>query len=196
VYLASSRVYALVGKTGLGHEHGVLGKLKSGRIVLGATHDAGELVFDMTSFVAETDTARKLVGLSGNTAASTASQVTANMLSAAVLNVVAYPTAAFQIDSAVEEPSSGAGKTYRLTGRFTLQKVTRPLSIVAEVTDRNGWNFVRGSFKLRQTDYGMKPYTKAFGAVGVADEMTVFGELWVAPGAGIAQQTTPGAVAR
>src|SRR5579859_6733718 len=52
VDLARSRVYVYVDKTGLGHEHGVEGKIKSGAIRLGARADAGSIDFDMTSFAA------------------------------------------------------------------------------------------------------------------------------------------------
>ena len=34
IYLPNSRVYVFVGKTGFGHEHGVIGKLKQGRVNL------------------------------------------------------------------------------------------------------------------------------------------------------------------
>ncbi|WP_197526670.1 YceI family protein [Botrimarina colliarenosi] len=191
LYLPSSRVYALVGKTGFGHEHGVTGGLKSGRLLLGATQDAGELVFDMTSFTADTDAARRFVRLEGASSESTRQQVTANMLGSDVLNVAKFATARYRIDSAVEELGQGTNtaRRYRLTGQLTLQSVTRPLSVLAEVDLKNGWNRVRGSFRLKQTDFGIKPYTKAFGAVGVADEMTVWGEFWVAPSAGLAHQS-------
>lgn len=188
LYLPSSRVYALVGKTGLGHEHGVSGGLKSGRLRLGATQNAGELVFDMTSFTADTDAARRFVRLAGASSESTRQQVTANMLGADVLNVAKYATASYRIDSAVQDPDQGVqdSRRYRIIGQFTLQSVTLPLTVLAEVDVKNGWNRVRGSFPLRQTDFGIKPYTKAFGAVGVADEMTVWGEFWVAPSSGVA----------
>ena len=58
VSLKKSRIYTFVGKTGLGHQHGIEGQLKSGSIQLGAKQDAGELVFDMISFDADTDAAR------------------------------------------------------------------------------------------------------------------------------------------
>jgi hypothetical protein len=53
VDLAGSRVYVFVGKTGLGHDHAVIGKLVSGSVRLDAAEDAGQLVFDMRSFLAE-----------------------------------------------------------------------------------------------------------------------------------------------
>src|SRR5690349_4637563 len=54
LYLPNSHVYVFVGKTGLGHEHGVVGQLKQGHINLAAPREAGTLVFDMGSFTADT----------------------------------------------------------------------------------------------------------------------------------------------
>ena len=80
VDLQRSRAYVRIGATGLGHEHGAEGRLKSGRLVLGPSANAGELVFDMTTFVTETAASRTYVGLGGGADASTAAKVTANML--------------------------------------------------------------------------------------------------------------------
>src|SRR5205823_94917 len=57
----SSRIYVKVGTaTRLGHEHGVQGSLKSGKLSLGG---GGEFIFDMASFIADTTEARERVGL-------------------------------------------------------------------------------------------------------------------------------------
>ncbi|QDU55708.1 YceI family protein [Aeoliella mucimassa] len=185
-YLESSHVYTLVGKTGLGHEHGVVGEIKSGELHLGSAKDAGEIVFDMTSFVADTDAARKYVGLEGTSSASTQQQVTDNMLGDQVLNVKKYPTATFRVISAepYEKLSKRKLPQYLLKGEFTLQETTRPLEFLVEVEMAKGWQHVRGGFRIKQTDYGMKPFTKAFGAIGVADELTIWGDAWVAPTSG------------
>src|SRR5438876_1084535 len=58
VYLPSSRVYVFVGKTGFGHEHGVIGQLKQGRIDLTGAREPGTLIFDMAAFTADTPDAR------------------------------------------------------------------------------------------------------------------------------------------
>src|SRR5262249_50651484 len=50
-----SRVYVRVGKKGLGHEHGVEGKIKSGTIDLSAAKNTGEIEFDTASFLADSD---------------------------------------------------------------------------------------------------------------------------------------------
>src|SRR5262245_60989831 len=61
--LEKSRVYVRVGKKGLGHEHGVEGKIKSGTIDLSASKNIGEIEFDMATFLADTAEARKFVEL-------------------------------------------------------------------------------------------------------------------------------------
>jgi hypothetical protein len=188
IFLKSSHVYTLVGKTGLGHEHGVVGSLKSGTLHLGAEKEAGQIVFDMTSFEADTDAARKFVGLEGTSSASTQQQVTANMVGEHVLNVAKYPTATFVVHSALqyEKPSKRGLPQYLLKGDFTLHETTRPIEFLVEVEMAKGWQHVRGGFRILQTDYGITPFSKAFGAVGVADQLTIWGDAWVAPAAGLA----------
>ena len=177
-----SRVFMLVGKTGFGHEHGVEGVIKSGFLKLGAASDAGQIVFDMTTFQADTPAARQYVGLEGTTDADTQRQVNANMLGADVLNVRQFPTATFKVNSSLPARTqrSNAPPQYQLEGEFTLHGTTRKLSLVADATTTEGFLRVRGNFSILQSDFGITPYSKAFGAVGVADRMTIWGDLWIA----------------
>jgi polyisoprenoid-binding protein YceI len=188
--LNASRVFVHVDKTGLGHEHAVAGKIKSGRVVLGAGRDAGEIVFDMKSFEADGEQARKYVGLEGTTDPSTARQVTANMQSPSVLDTSKFPTAVFKIASAtpVDELSRRGLPQYQLRGEFTLHGVSRPLTVLADVQAKDGWTHLRGGFAIRQTDFGIRPFQKALGAVGVADQLTIFGDVWVAGTQPLAQR--------
>ncbi|MFM7057101.1 MAG: YceI family protein [Planctomycetota bacterium] len=179
VNLTASRVYIYVGKTGLGHNHGVEGRLKSGSLQLEGADAGGELVFDMTSFDADTDAARRYVGLAGSTDASTKQQVNANMKGAAVLDVQRYPTAKFVVDSVkrTEKKSREGHPVYELGGKFTLHGQTRPLKLEAGVEERAEGLRLRGNFRILQTQYGIRPYSKAFGAVGVADQLTIYGDI-------------------
>jgi polyisoprenoid-binding protein YceI len=181
VNLKDSRVYIYVGKTGLGHNHGVEGRLKSGRIQLGQPENAGELVFDMTSFDADTDAARRYVGLEGSTDKSTRQQVNTNMKGADVLNVQKFPLATFRIASAklLQEKGRQGLPEYQLDGRFTLHGVTQPLRFQATGEELDGRIHLRGSFSILQTNYGIRPYSRAFGAVGVTDKLTIYGDLWL-----------------
>ncbi|QDV50033.1 YceI family protein [Gimesia fumaroli] len=178
----TSRVFTFVGKTGFGHEHAVIGEIKTGTLNLGARSNAGKIVFDMTTWKADTPEARKYIGLKGTTSASTQKDVNANMLGSSVLDVRKYPTATFEITSAVPvKQNAPTGKSfYQLDGKFTLHGVTRNLRLIAEVTDKNQQNHVRTSFSIKQTHFGITPYSKAFGAVGITDELKIYGELDVA----------------
>lgn len=184
-----SRVYIFVDKTGLGHEHAVEGKLKSGSLELGSTSEAGKMVFDMKSFTADTSTARKYLKLKGATPVSTQQKVTANMRGPDVLYVQKYPTAVFQIDSAKLLPkqssrrsrSTPASARYQLDGRFTLHGKSRPLRVIAATAgEKDGMVHLLGRFQLVQSQFGMTPYSTALGAIGVADALSVWGDLWVA----------------
>jgi polyisoprenoid-binding protein YceI len=180
--LKRSRVYVFVGKTGLGHEHGIEGKIKFGVIHLGAAADAGTIEFDVTSFTADTDLARKYVGLQGSTSASTREQVNKNMLGPDVLNVRKYPAATFKVESALHKKTKERKPVVELKGKFTLHGKTSPLTVYAQPSQKDGqWN-LRGDFSIRQTDFGITPYSAALGTVGVADQLRIFGDLWLAGG--------------
>jgi polyisoprenoid-binding protein YceI len=181
VYLPGSHVYVLVGKTGVGHEHGVVGELKQGRINLGAARDAGSLTFDMASFSADTPEARKFVGLPSTVPAASLQQVTTTMKGAEILDVPQFPTAKFTIKqiNKLDKSSKRNLPQCQLGGDFSLHGVTRPIQVVAEVEEQTGWTHLMGGFAMLQSQFGIKPFKKAFGAVGVTDQLTVWGDLWV-----------------
>jgi hypothetical protein len=184
VYLPNSRVYVFVGKTGLGHEHGVVGQLKQGRINLAAASGAaGNLVFEMASFTADTPEARKFVGLQPSNESKTQQHmVDSNMHGSGVLDVAKFPTANFTIRQLkkLDQPSQRKLPQVELDGDFTLHGVTRPIQVVAEVDDKDQWTHLMGGFKMLQTRFGITPFKKALGAVGVTDQLTVWGDLWIA----------------
>lgn len=189
----ASRIFVFVDKSGFGHQHGVEARLLESELVLGAHEKAGRLVFDMNSFDADTDRARAYVGLAGSTDAGTRGAVNANMKGEDVLNVQRYPTAVFEMVTArsLQQRSSRGLPLYELSGSFTLHGTTRGLKIPVEVDQVKGWLHIRGNFSILQSDYGMKPYSKAFGAVGVADMLKIYGDLYVAPNSLISMNEIP-----
>jgi polyisoprenoid-binding protein YceI len=193
INVGASRVYTFVEKTGLGHQHAIEGKLSSGHLMLGAESSAGQLVFNMRSFDADTTAARRYLGLKGTTGESTRSQVNANMKGSAVLDVSRYPSATFDVASAkaTDRKSKSGLPIYELVGTFTLRGKQRPLRVRAEVERASGWLHVRGNFAVKQTSYGITPYSKAFGAVGVADALRIHGDLWVAPNTQVSMTGIP-----
>jgi polyisoprenoid-binding protein YceI len=178
----ASRVYVKVGSaTRIGHPHGVEGKLKSGKITLGAT---GELVFDMGSFEADTKEARRKVGLEKKKVSENeAKKVNAAMRSEDVLDVEKFPTAIYKITILMpaEKQEAGAPGIYEINGRFTLHGAEQPLRFKAKLerTDKQGTLKLTGKFAIKQSDYGVTPYSAAAGLVKVANRLQIFGELWL-----------------
>lgn len=179
---AESRIYVRVGKRRLGHEHGVEGLVKSGHLNLDAKTKAGEIVFDMQSFKADTDAARKHVGLEGVTDADEQADVTRTMTGKGVLDVKQFSTATFTVDTATlsAEKSADGHPQYKLTGEFNLHGKKQPLTVIAAVAEeQDGRQRLSGQFTIKQTDFGIKPYSAVGGLVAVTDELKIFGELWV-----------------
>ncbi len=196
VHPGNTRIYVHVFKAGsLGHEHAVVGRVKEGVIHLGATHDAGHVDADLTSFVADVDYARKLLGLPGETDADTQKKVNANMLGEEVLNVLRFPTARGDITSArlLPQPSANGLPQYLLEGELTLHGVTKKMSVVAEAAEQNGWVRLRGHVSLKQSDFGMQPYTAMLGAIGVADQLELYGEAYIVKEGNIPPPVAPAA---
>jgi polyisoprenoid-binding protein YceI len=65
----------------------------------------------------------------------------------------------------VEETAGGLS----VTGDLTIRGATRPVAFDLVVADGR----VRGTAVVKQTEWGMKPYTALFGALKVADEVRV-----------------------
>jgi polyisoprenoid-binding protein YceI len=177
-----SRVYIYVDKTGLGHVHGVAGMFKEGRLAFDGAANPGSFEFDMNSFVADADYARKFLGLESDVSPASQREITETMLSEDVLNAKRFPTASFQASSITDsgQKSRQGAPLYRVDGKFTLHGVTRPLAFLAQTDVQGDWLHVRGNFSMLQSAYGIKPLTKAFGTIGVKDELKVWGDLWVA----------------
>ena len=178
-----SRIYVFVGKTGAGHEHAVEGLLSKGELDLSRPQNAGSLTFDLKSLNADTPAARKVLRLAGETDADTRSQVTANMLGATVLDTAKFPTAEFQVQKvqALPPDPKEPGPHYQLDGELTLHGVKRPVRFNVGTTSVEGMTRVRGTVDLKQTQFGIKPFSKLLGALGVTDELRVYGEIWTRP---------------
>jgi len=175
-----SRVFIFVDKTGFGHQHGVVGRLKGGYLQV-AKESAGKILFDMPSFRADVPEARRRVGLEGASSEQEQEQVTANMLGESVLDVAQFPTALFAVASVrrFDERNPTGMTQYALDGDFTLHGVTRGINVTATGEQDRGYLHLKGNFPLRQTDFGIRPFKKALGAVGVGNVLTVYGDFWI-----------------
>jgi hypothetical protein len=41
---------------------------------------------------------------------------------------------------------------------------------------------LRGKCSIRQTDFGITPYSTGLGVIGVADELVIHADIWIAAG--------------
>lgn len=178
-----SRIYVFVAKKNAGHDHGIEGNVADGEIHLDRAQNTGRLSFDLRSLSADGAAARTFFNMPGEVDADTQAAVNANMHGAAVLNIAQFPTAEFVITQLQVLPAdpAQAGRPYQLDGEFTLHGVKRPLQIVATAESVAGLIRLRGRFAMKQTDFGIKPYSKLLGAVGIADELQVYGDIWLNP---------------
>lgn len=178
-----SRVFTRASGTGMGQSHGVEAKLLSGNLQLGATRNAGRMVFDMRSFEADTPRSRKTVGLEGSGPTWGIKKVNQVIHSDRILDSERFPKAMFSIESAVRTgvDNRTGSPAYQLTGLFTLRDRTQRISFPIAVREEKGWLHVLGNFSFKQSDYGITPFSRGFGMMGIADELKVFGDLWVAP---------------
>jgi polyisoprenoid-binding protein YceI len=184
VDIKASRIFVKVGKsTKLGHEHGVEGNFKSGKLTFGGE---GELVFDMASFTSDTEEARKRVGLADkHVSENEAAKVTDTMRSAEVLDVAQYPTATFRATAIkpLDKQAAGEPGAYQLEGRFNLHGAEQKIQFKAKLErgEKEGTMRLTGVFTVKQTDYGIKPVTAAGGLAKVADEIDIHGDLTLRP---------------
>ena len=186
VDLEKSRVYVLVKKSGLGHDHAVEGRLKKGsRIHLGQLSKAGELIFDMPTFKVDTDEARKYVStffpLEGVIKKEEQDKITAIMQGEKVLDSAVHPEATLVLLRAHQvSPRSAQNPValYDLVGQLTLHGRMQPVTLTCEVVEKGDRIRLQGSCIIPQSQFGIKPYS-AFLVAGVKDQLEIYGDIWI-----------------
>jgi polyisoprenoid-binding protein YceI len=168
---ANSQVLIQVGKAGMfgfaGHAHEVAATDVHGRVM-----------------VDPADLARASVSLEFSTAAlrvtgkdeppADVGEVQRIMLSEQVLDVKRFPTIVFRSRRVTVTARTAGTADVVIEGDLTLHGTTRPLTVrTSTAFDAGGRLTVRGSFSLKQSDFGMVPVTAAGGTVRVKDEVDV-----------------------
>ena len=114
---------------------------------------------------------RQLAGIEGTLSESMRKDVKKHMLSDIQLDAEQYPMISFQSTSC-----EGSGNAMTLKGNFTMHGTTNTISVPVTVSDTDGLR-LKGSFPVKATDYGIKPYSAMFGAVANKDEMKITFDL-------------------
>jgi polyisoprenoid-binding protein YceI len=85
-----------------------------------------------------------------------------------LLGAARFPQISFQAD--IVEPSEDG---YRLAGTLRIRGKTRPRVIELRVEDRGDVWRLSAEAVVRQSEFGVKPYSLLMGSLKVADEVTV-----------------------
>lgn len=173
---AASQVLVLVDKAGalakFGHIHViVVGALRGFARVDDHRGGRADIVFPLRSLVVDPPAERSALG--GEYAKTQLSPdqrrgTRAHMLGASVLDAERYPWAALTIFA----PAAASG-TAHLTVRIVLHGVARTLRTVARYEVSANRLSAAGNFRLRQSDFGIRPYSILLGALRVKDKIGI-----------------------
>jgi len=96
-------------------------------------------------------------------------KINEHMLGTDQLDVENYPDIMFEFRNIKQ---SGNGK-YEVIGNFSLHGVTHKVNFTAHIDVTGNKLFASGSFKFKQSDYGIEPYSIALGTIKNKDIMEV-----------------------
>jgi polyisoprenoid-binding protein YceI len=96
-----------------------------------------------------------------------------NVLHNVVLESEKFPTIKFASISVTDVQGSNEGRTFTLNGDLTIREVTRRVAVPLSVTIREQELRATGEGRIKQSEFGIKPYTGGLGAIKIADEVKV-----------------------
>jgi polyisoprenoid-binding protein YceI len=164
---ACSRLAVEVGKaglfSGLGHAHTITAPKIEGRIKLDAANVTAGRVW---LAVPAADLQVADAGIDDEDRA----EIKSNM-DAKVLKVGSHPRITFE--STGVAPFPGEPGRYLLSGRLKLCGISRPVSLKIALEVEGGELRATGSTVIKQTDFGIEPFSAALGTIKVSDEVTV-----------------------
>lgn len=174
VEAASSRVHILVYRGGalarLGHNHVVTSRSVAGRIWLHQSFERSgfELTIPVASLVVDDPDDRAAHGddFPPGISQKDIDGTKRNLLRAEVLDGAQFPTIALRsarVSGSVDAPD--------LSARITLKGVTRDVPIPVTLEIEEGHLTAKGALDILQTDFGIKPFSIALGALEVQDRL-------------------------
>jgi polyisoprenoid-binding protein YceI len=156
----------------LGHNHVMTSKHVSGRVwTHGAVERSGfELQFPVAQLIVDDPKARAAAGseFPGEIPEGDRDGTRKNMLRAEVLDAEAHPAIKLQ-----SVRVSGSAGRLQITTRITIKGNARDVVVPASVAMQGGQLRASGEFDIRQTDFGIKPFSIGLGALEVQDRLHV-----------------------
>lgn len=171
-----SAVHILVYRGGtlsrLGHNHVVTSKALSGRVGIQPKFESSafELSFPVRELIVDDPQDRRAAGgdFPPDIPQADKDGTRRNMLRPDVLDGERYPTirlVAVKIAGTLEAP--------RITARITIKEASRDVEVPVKMVVDGGRLTASGEFDILQTDFGIKPFSVALGALEVQDRLHV-----------------------
>ncbi len=130
---------------------------------------------------------RQKYGLEEQMSDADRAQIQQTMESEQQMDPKKYPIIQFQ-STKIDMLSEGQ---YLVSGVLNLHGVKQPITFPAVVTREDQKWRAQGSFRFKQSDYGIKPYSAFFGAVRNQDEAVMNLDLFLVPKEGTGSQEAP-----
>ncbi|WP_157994245.1 YceI family protein [Peristeroidobacter agariperforans] len=156
----------------LGHNHVMTSKSVQGRVWMRSQFASSgfELSFPVANLIVDDPDARRAAGTDFPPDIPDADKegTRKNMLRKEVLDGESYPNVT--VKSATVEGSVQAPK---ITARITIKNASRDVVVPATIVMNGERLTASGEFEILQTDFGMKPFSVALGALEVQDRLRV-----------------------
>lgn len=160
----------------LGHNHVVSSKSLTGRVWMHRQLDQSgfEIAFPVADLIVDDPEARRAAGseFPPEIPEGDKQGTRKNMLRAEVLDAENYPRVELKsakIDGALPNP--------QVTAQITIKQATRDVVVPVKVSVSGDRLTATGEFAIQQTDFGMKPFSVAMGALEVKDRLDVRFEI-------------------
>jgi len=146
----------------LGHDHVVASHTVSGTV--SPSQNRADFQFRVDQLTVDEASLRAIAGLEKQPSADAIEGTRHNMLTK-VLEADRYPLVTIHAEcAALGQPLQAA---------ITLHGVTRRMAVPAELHEENGAISAKGTIRLRQTDFGITPFSVMAGAMAVQDELEI-----------------------
>jgi len=173
---AASQLHVLVYRAGalarLGHNHVLSTEQLSGAVVIDPQLDRSQLTLDLpvASFVVDDPAARAQEGddFSAEVPPDAREGTRGNLLRQEVLDATKFPAItlrAVQVRGTHHEPV--------LSVSIVIKDVTRQIDVPVKISYGDNVLTARGEFTVKQSDFGMTPFSIGMGALQVRDELRV-----------------------
>ncbi|MTV36634.1 YceI family protein [Duganella radicis] len=150
----------------LGHDHVVASHAISGTV--SPSQNRADFTFRLDEMKIDEADLRQIAGLDKQPSADAIEGTRHNMLTK-VLDAERYPVVS------VHAQRGAAGQPLQVA--ITLHGVTRTLAIPVALREENGAITVKGTVNLKQSDFGLTPFSVMAGAMSVQDQMELRFEL-------------------